>query len=514
MKKLLLSVFAMLASFATLFAQTYTVDFETGSKSGYASANLELGTPAPILWNLTEALIGKDASDFKNGTASARLRGYTATKVEMQANKPGGIGNISFQYRAYGTDAQIEWKVEWSPDGTTWNQVALFTADGTVKTFSHDLNQATARIRIIANATNATNKRTNIDDIVLTDATGGQLTAAVATFTPGTGNYLVAQSVTLNSATEGAAIYYTTDGSDPDQTKSLFSSPIQISQTTTIKARAYKEGLNPSPITTAIYTFPTEVTDIATLRQNSSGLYKLTGEAVLTLKTSSRNAKYIQDATAGILIDDAAGVITTVYNPGDGITGVTGTLGVFNSMLQFTPVADPGAATSSGKTVNPVVVPLAEIINHPAKLVTVKNVTITGTGNFAASTNYNLNGAANPVLRVAYSDLPYVGQPIPATEQDITGVVLMFGTTAQLVPRTLADFNTSTGLAKLSADYKVYVSAGTLMVESPRAERMEVYNALGQLVHASLMQAGMNSVQVPAGLLIVKIGNQVAKVMN
>ena len=337
---------------------------------------------------------------------------------------------------------------------------------------------------------------------------------ATPTFSPSTGNYTTTQSVTIATTTDGASIYYTTNGTEPTQASRLFTGPVNVGSTTMLRARAYMPGMDASAVASATYTFPTGVANIATLRQHTSGFYRLTGEAVLTLKTATRNAKYIQDATAGILIDDAVGVITTVYNPGDGITGVTGTLAVFNGMLQFTPVADPGAATSTGNTVVPVVVPLAEIINHPAKLVTVKNAIITGTGNFVASTNYNLNGAANPVLRVAYADLPYVGQPIPTTEQDITGVVLVFNTTAQLVPRTLADFNTSTGLAKLSADYKVFASAGALMVVSPKVERLEVYNTLGQLVHASLLQAGMNSVQVPEGLLIVKIGNQVAKVMN
>jgi len=341
-------------------------------------------------------------------------------------------------------------------------------------------------------------------------------TVATPTFSPSTGIYTSPQSVTISSTTEGASIYYTTNGADPTQASTLVSGPVNVSTTTTLKARAYKSGMEASAVASATYTFPVEVANIAALRLQPTGttVYKLTGEAVMTLKTSSRNAKYIQDATAGILIDDAGGVITTAYNVGDGISGIIGTLGVFSGMLQFTPVANPGAATSTGRIVTPVEVPLAEIVNHPAKLVTVKNVTIAGTGNFAATTNYNLNGASNPVLRVAYADLPYIGQPIPTSAQDITGVVLMFNAIAQLVPRTLADFNTSTGLPKLSTDYKVFVSAGTLMIESPKAEKLEVYNTLGQLVHASLLQVGLNSVQVPEGLLFVKIANRVAKVMN
>jgi hypothetical protein len=423
-----------------------------------------------------------------------------------------------------GTTYLVVFKHNFTDKKTSMYVLSSFSASEPV-TANTVIDETLTTVSTVALRQYSTAQRIVVDGIRVANtwelavAPGGAVTNKVATpaMNPGTGNYFTAQSVTITSATEGAAIYYTLDGSDPDETKSLFATPVNISATTTLRARAYKAGMDPSNIFSAVYTFPTNVADIATLRQHTSGFYKFTGKATFTLISTDNvrgNPKYAQDATGGILIYDPDGKMTTTYQIGDGVTNLIGTLGVFSGMLQFTPVTDAGAAIYSGNPVTPAVIPLADLINHPAKLVTVKNAIIAGTGNFAASTNYNLNGAANPVLRTAYTDLPYIGQPIPTTEQDITGVVLMFNTTAQLVPRTLADFNTSTGLAKLSADYKVYASAGALMVESPKAERLEVYNTLGQLVHSSLLQAGMNSVLVPEGLLIVKIGNQVAKVLN
>lgn len=61
-------------------------------------------------------------------------------------------------------------------------------------------------------------------------------------------------NVTIACATEGAAIYYTTDGSEPTDASTLYTGPIQISATTTIKACAYKAGMNPSRVVTAVYT--------------------------------------------------------------------------------------------------------------------------------------------------------------------------------------------------------------------------------------------------------------------
>ena len=50
-------------------------------------------------------------------------------------------------------------------------------------------------------------------------------------------------TVTIASATEGAAIHYTTDGSAPTAESDTYSEPIDISETTTFKAIAIKEGM-------------------------------------------------------------------------------------------------------------------------------------------------------------------------------------------------------------------------------------------------------------------------------
>jgi hypothetical protein len=286
-----------------------------------------------------------------------------------------------------------------------------------------------------------------IDDIVYSNAlpAPGNPTAATPTFNPAGGNYLTTQNVTISCATENSTIYYTTDGSDPDDNSTPYTGAIEVSSTTTIKAIAYATGYDPSAIATAIYSFPTEVANIAALRASPTGStwYKLTGEAVLTFKTADRHAKYIQDATGAILIDDPSGIITTSYNLYDGITGIVGTLSLYNSMIEFTPVADPGAATSSSNTVTPASVTIASLTtDYQAKLVTISNASISETGNFAASTNYTLtdNSKATGVLRTAYTDLNYIGTPIPEVPQDITGVVLQYSTAMQLVPRSLDDF--------------------------------------------------------------------------
>ena len=68
------------------------------------------------------------------------------------------------------------------------------------------------------------------------------------TASPGSGTYVGAQTVVLSTATEGAEIYYTTDGSAPTAASTKYTGPIVISKNTTLKAIAVKDGLQDSDV--------------------------------------------------------------------------------------------------------------------------------------------------------------------------------------------------------------------------------------------------------------------------
>jgi len=73
------------------------------------------------------------------------------------------------------------------------------------------------------------------------------------TASPETLTFDTSESVTLSTVTEGATIYYTTDGSTPTSESAQYSTAIAITETTTIKAIAIKEGLT-SGILSITYT--------------------------------------------------------------------------------------------------------------------------------------------------------------------------------------------------------------------------------------------------------------------
>lgn len=72
-------------------------------------------------------------------------------------------------------------------------------------------------------------------------------------FTPAQGTYSETQNVSFNCSSEGATIYYTTDGSTPTTSCTVYNGPITVSKNTTIKAIACCESMANSAVSTATY---------------------------------------------------------------------------------------------------------------------------------------------------------------------------------------------------------------------------------------------------------------------
>lgn len=75
------------------------------------------------------------------------------------------------------------------------------------------------------------------------------------TFSPAGGVYSAALRVEISTKTDGATIYYTTDGSTPTTNSNVYSGLFPITETTTVKAIAVKSGYDNSSVATATYSF-------------------------------------------------------------------------------------------------------------------------------------------------------------------------------------------------------------------------------------------------------------------
>jgi hypothetical protein len=79
-------------------------------------------------------------------------------------------------------------------------------------------------------------------------------TVATPTINPNGGSFTGSVSVTLQTATSGASIYYTTDGSAPTQSSTLYASAITLAGNALLNAKAFKNGFNPSAQANANFT--------------------------------------------------------------------------------------------------------------------------------------------------------------------------------------------------------------------------------------------------------------------
>ena len=89
-----------------------------------------------------------------------------------------------------------------------------------------------------------------------TDNTNESDGAARPTAEPGTGKYIQGQKITLETTTPGPGveIRYTTNGTTPTGSSTLYTAPITLSSNITLKAIAIKSGLNNSAVLEVAYT--------------------------------------------------------------------------------------------------------------------------------------------------------------------------------------------------------------------------------------------------------------------
>lgn len=160
-----------------------------------------------------------------------------------------------------------------------------YTLDGSTPTSSSALYSgpitvsSKLTIKAIAIANGFDNSDVGSSDYVIT-----QGTAAAPVFSPAGGTYTSTQTVALASATPGALIRYTTDGSTPTASSPLYAAPLTVSSSQTIKAFASAIGYADSPLASATYTIDNGGTGFV------QGVYELGTTATVWLKPSGSSA--------------------------------------------------------------------------------------------------------------------------------------------------------------------------------------------------------------------------------
>ena len=317
----------------------YTTEAVNGTNSPYTVEGTLTGTPS----NLTvTASASATYKSFNNGvqltgnnsftlrisgmSSDYRLKGIT---LQFHSNKDNGTGtmtaklgntsvadNLSIPKRADGTDGRVSRSLSMS-------NVQELLFDG-----------QTLTITVLA-----TSNSLYVENVTITYEEGSTPTCATPPFSPAAGTYSEAQNVTISCATSGATIRYTVDGTDPTATTgTVYTSPISVTSTTTIKAIATATGYDPSSVATATYTInlPQEVSTVAEIVALADKTpFTFTGNLVVSGQATYNNNKYLyaQDATGGMLFFKA----NQDYVFGDLIpSGFTGTKTTYNGAPEVT----------------------------------------------------------------------------------------------------------------------------------------------------------------------------------
>ena len=244
-----------------------TIHYTTNGSTPNTSSAVYSG---PVTVSSTETLqaMAVAAGDVNSAIASAN---YTITPVVTTPTFSPGGGAYSGTQTVTISDTTSGSTIYYTTNGTTpTTGSAVYTGPITVS--------STETLEAIAVAAGDSNS--SVASAVYT------ITPVVATpaFSLSAGTYTTPQVVNISDSTAGATIYYTTNGSTPTTSSSVYSGSITVSTTETLKAIAVAPGDTNSAMATAAYTI---VPVAATPSFTPAGGSYTTAQAVTILDPTS-----------------------------------------------------------------------------------------------------------------------------------------------------------------------------------------------------------------------------------
>jgi sugar lactone lactonase YvrE len=318
---------------------------------------------------------------------------------------------------------------------STAGAVIYFTTDGSTPTTSSTVYSgpiivsSTETIEAIAQASNHSSSAVASAVYII-----NLPAAATPTFSVTPGTYASGQTVTVSDATNGAVIYYTTNGATPTGSSTLYSGPITISSTETIKAIATASGYSFSAVATVAYTIMTtpsvtvtpaasSITTAQTLTvtvivSGGIGNPATTGSVTLTSGTYTSGVATLSSGSATVSIPAGSlavgtNTLTVTYSGDTNYNATTGTASV-----TVTTAVNPSFAVT-GKAVT---------VTAGSTTANTSIITVTPTGGFTGSV----------VLTASITSSPSGAQDPPTVSFGSTTPISISGTTAGTATLTIS----------------------------------------------------------------------------
>ena len=429
------------------FAQT-TVTFTAGTDKGPDG-----DTPAKDV-SMTKDGITLHATNTSNNAGvlgrTDNYRFYQGSKLEISS----AVGNIQkVVFTCTANDA-----AKYGPGCFATASTGSYSYSGKTGTWTGDA----------ASFTLTTSNQVRATKIEVTYAASGDFLAAPTI--SGNTDFTESATVTITAA-EGATIYYTTNGQDPDQREGTeYTAPFTISETTTVKAIAYKGDLE-SSIATQEFTkkeikAASDIAAFNNLADKDETVLTLNDAKVLYSWTSlnGNNSTYIRDASGALCLYNA-GLDLKAGQILNGTVNITrssynGTIqGAKNDKTSKTTFTVTDGEAPIANTIKP-----ADAASHVSDLVQFTNVNIVNNSN-----RFYIVDGDNKVQ--VYNGFHISGYTVAAAENvDVKGILVKYQTTYEVYP---IEVPVATGITEIKADKAVLDSNAPM------------YNLAGQRVDKS-----------------------------
>ncbi|MGA7831284.1 MAG: chitobiase/beta-hexosaminidase C-terminal domain-containing protein [Terracidiphilus sp.] len=335
--------------------------------------------------------------------------------------------------------------------------------------------------------------------------------AATPTFSVAEGTYTSPQTVTLADATTGAAIYYSTNGSQPTI---AYTGPITVSASETITAVALLSGYTNSTYATATYTInlPTVTLSPATLPSGTQGVaysqqltasngaapytYAQTGGALPNGLTLSSSGKLSGTPT----VNGTFPISVTATDSGKGAGQLTGSAN-FSLVIAEPIVSTPTFSVAGGTYTAPQTVTLADATTGAAIYYSTNGSqpTIAYTGPITVSASETITAVAllSDYTNSTYATATYTINIPTAATPTISPVAGTF-TTGQTV--TISD-TTSGAAIYYTTDGSAPTAQSTLYASAISVGRTETIKAIAVAANY------INSAIASAAYTIIPLGS-------
>lgn len=400
----------------TVFYESFDQCAGTGGNDGLWSGNIashQLVTDNEG-W-VTESAQG--ANQCAKFGASSKAGSATTPALSFE-----GDATLTFRAGSWKGDGSV---INLSISSGSLSESSITLTDGQFTDYTVQITGASSGSTISFVASTNSKERFFLDEVRVT--VGGEVEFTPApTFSPAGGTYYSAQSVTL-AAVDGASIYYTTNGDEPTTSSTLYSAPIEVATTTTIKAIAVLNDVE-SSVAEATYTIEsvTSVANIAAFLATAEGtVVSFTNPVTVSFQDGSYT--FVKDETGSTLIYGNIGI---EYADGDVIpAGFTGTRSAHQGVPQLADASSFAEATENNGEVVPADFEVAAVTTDLAnQYIKVSNVTI-GSEQDGDYTNwYAYSGSDKVMIYARFST--FTRDDLAALEADkeydLTGFVTIF----------------------------------------------------------------------------------------